>query len=304
MGLLDKIKFLKEEATRRLDICNSCDKLRDNNTCKECGCYMPAKTHLPFTKCPLNKWNRTNSVYDSDEIISISVFYPIEKDKSSCEFFWKRFKSIYNEKAYDKFTAIIINDNIFNEPVIDWNKEYHYNTSPTYTTVIKKDNTFIEKSIKNSVLNFPIAIRNILNEFEDNQIIEILDSKMFHIKQQPKIEINNDEVYVSTFYEELFLYSKTTNKNVMDAFNVSEGYNGGFLPIICNVYTLKRIISEWISYTIEILNGVFSDEIYQLAPIYSFNIACAKNNIKMISKDYLYVSDVTNNSESQYISYF
>jgi hypothetical protein len=27
-----------------------------NKACKLCGCYMPAKTLLPFAKCPAGKW--------------------------------------------------------------------------------------------------------------------------------------------------------------------------------------------------------------------------------------------------------
>ncbi len=48
----------KEEAKKRMEICATCDKFDSSTTrCKECGCFMIAKTLLPFSDCPLNKWS-------------------------------------------------------------------------------------------------------------------------------------------------------------------------------------------------------------------------------------------------------
>jgi len=45
-------------AKERIRICvEECDKLNEINACKECGCYMPAKTRSPHSRCPLNRWN-------------------------------------------------------------------------------------------------------------------------------------------------------------------------------------------------------------------------------------------------------
>ena len=52
-----KIKQALEQGQRRMDICRSCNRF--NNTtklCKECGCFMPAKTKLPNEACPIGKW--------------------------------------------------------------------------------------------------------------------------------------------------------------------------------------------------------------------------------------------------------
>lgn len=44
-------------ATERIRICvEECDQLNDYNMCKQCGCYMPAKTRSPQSRCKLNKW--------------------------------------------------------------------------------------------------------------------------------------------------------------------------------------------------------------------------------------------------------
>ena len=46
-----------EEKETRMNICNSCEFLfKPLNTCKKCGCFIPAKTALADSHCPINKW--------------------------------------------------------------------------------------------------------------------------------------------------------------------------------------------------------------------------------------------------------
>ncbi|CAB4128608.1 hypothetical protein UFOVP225_46 [uncultured Caudovirales phage] len=47
----------KEEAAIRLDICKSCPELIQGLLqCKQCGCFMKAKTMIKHAECPLHKW--------------------------------------------------------------------------------------------------------------------------------------------------------------------------------------------------------------------------------------------------------
>ena len=44
-------------AKERMRICvEECIELSDINVCKQCGCYMPAKTRSPQSACTLHKW--------------------------------------------------------------------------------------------------------------------------------------------------------------------------------------------------------------------------------------------------------
>jgi hypothetical protein len=50
---------IEEIAKKRMAICveNKCGKYKSNNdTCKLCGCYMPAKVRSPKSYCLLKKW--------------------------------------------------------------------------------------------------------------------------------------------------------------------------------------------------------------------------------------------------------
>jgi hypothetical protein len=44
-------------AESRLEVCRGCERLfKPTLTCRECGCFMAAKTRLSAATCPLGKW--------------------------------------------------------------------------------------------------------------------------------------------------------------------------------------------------------------------------------------------------------
>jgi len=48
---------LKERVSLRMQVCKACPEYRESvKQCKECGCFLPAKTAISFQKCPLGKW--------------------------------------------------------------------------------------------------------------------------------------------------------------------------------------------------------------------------------------------------------
>jgi hypothetical protein len=45
----------------RFSICQQCPSLV-NDRCKECGCFMQAKTHVASSSCPLKKWDEYKAI--------------------------------------------------------------------------------------------------------------------------------------------------------------------------------------------------------------------------------------------------
>jgi len=46
-------------ARERYEICKSCDEFNDTvKLCKQCGCFMPAKSNIASASCPIGKWSR------------------------------------------------------------------------------------------------------------------------------------------------------------------------------------------------------------------------------------------------------
>lgn len=75
MGIIDKLKksvrntitntteeikdfkISEDERNARLDTCKSCEFYLSTTTqCKKCGCFMPLKTWLKNSSCPMDKW--------------------------------------------------------------------------------------------------------------------------------------------------------------------------------------------------------------------------------------------------------
>jgi hypothetical protein len=48
--------IIEQEAKRRIEICVVCPELTKRNSCKLCGCYMPAKVRSPKSRCKNKKW--------------------------------------------------------------------------------------------------------------------------------------------------------------------------------------------------------------------------------------------------------
>jgi hypothetical protein len=44
------------QVASRLAACGSCDQLRSNRTCAQCGCFVDAKARFRSQSCPLRKW--------------------------------------------------------------------------------------------------------------------------------------------------------------------------------------------------------------------------------------------------------
>lgn len=56
-NLIFENEIIEGLAKERMRICvEECTELNDIHACKQCGCYMPAKTRSPHSSCPLNKW--------------------------------------------------------------------------------------------------------------------------------------------------------------------------------------------------------------------------------------------------------
>jgi len=56
--ILKNDPIVEEIAKERISICVDCENFTEINTCKLCGCYMPAKTRSITSRCDLDYWNK------------------------------------------------------------------------------------------------------------------------------------------------------------------------------------------------------------------------------------------------------
>lgn len=51
------MELLSKNSSERYELCKSCVHFNATlKTCKLCGCFLPAKTKLKGSQCPLKKW--------------------------------------------------------------------------------------------------------------------------------------------------------------------------------------------------------------------------------------------------------
>ena len=63
----DGALFVSDEVHKeRTEICKSCDRYNHaHQTCKECGCFIPAKSKVILDSCPLDKWSADKDGWES-----------------------------------------------------------------------------------------------------------------------------------------------------------------------------------------------------------------------------------------------
>lgn len=223
------------------------------------------------------------------------------------DLFWHNHKKLYGVDAYKKAHAIIIKRNKPNENKCDY---MNWNTDIPYSLCESHFDYRNDLSNGNYLpINIQIGLQQILHKFSDDDTIEILDCDLFHLKKHPQFDVGYNEMYACDLYEQWHLFSMGKNKFVIEKYfkNNGEYYNGGFVPIVVRVSTLKKIIEDWIWIHKDLVD-TFSEGNYQdfrwWAGMYSLQAACERNKIQMISRDVCYFPNINQLNDDHYIAHY
>lgn len=223
---------------------------------------------------------------------------------------WFAHKEIYGSSAKDKFLSALVSHNykqdiVHDHILCDTDAPYKICKPYFYDPVISSS---LEKVIEGLCvpLNIQTALRDVVYNLSDNQLIEVVDHDMLHIKHHPNFDIRENELIVCDLYEKWHLHSTTEHKHIIQKYTTNSNiHNGGFVPVIGLASTFKRILSDWINIHVDILNDQYSNQlIYWWAGMYSLNAACAKNNVKMISQDICYIPGLNSLNNNHYMVHY
>ena len=144
---------------------------------------------------------------------------------------------------------MVIRRNLDTQPrqeTLDWNIDIPHLMCESYFDYLGIDGPVRTVDLP---LNVQVGLEQITKGMEDELVIEILDCDMFHIRKFPEYRVRDDELIVADMYEPWHLCSLGKHRNVIDIYFENGGrfYNGGFVPIICKVRTLRKILPEWIA---------------------------------------------------------
>jgi len=226
--------------------------------------------------------------------------------KWQLDLFWHTHKQIYGDMAYDKFLAIVIKRNFLHEQKVDemqWGMDVPHMMCESVFDVLgdidPDDGMYLP-------LNIQIGLLQLLPKLNDDEVIEVLDCDMLHIRPHPDIFVRHDELLVDDVYEPWHLKSLSEHRSVIEMYFENGGrfYNGGFVPIIGTVKTFKRIMFEWISVHRHILTRDLPEKVRWWAGMYALQVACEKKKVRMRAEDYCYAPGVNDLSPSHYIAHY
>lgn len=173
-----------------------------------------------------------------------------------------------------------LDDFIVLSPVKNHPEEQIKNVFPNYINRIDTVPFWEYMNVEYNPELSPINIQTSLMQYniEDDCTYVICDADMVLIKNI-NFEINDNEIIHENVYENwhMKLNSKEYYKNlIINNFSYS-----GFVPIIIKGITLKRILPDWYMLHQKCFNITNDSNEKWWAGMYSYNLACAKNNINV-----------------------
>jgi hypothetical protein len=221
------------------------------------------------------------------------------------DLFWHQHKKIYGFNCHRKALALVVNKN---QPSEQAHKKLPWNIDVPHAMVDSCFDFLNFEQLSDRMivpLNIQAGLLQVLNNFEDDEVIELLDCDMFHLKAHPKLEIQ-DELVVSDVYEAWHLKSLTDNKWLIDPYlSQTHGkYNGGFVPIIGKAKTFKKIGVDWFQIHKKLYLSTSSNDFKWWAGMYALQVACANNHVRMRNEDLVYIPGYNKLQPWHYISHY
>lgn len=229
-------------------------------------------------------------------MISVPIAVHNNFFKWQLELFWWQHKRVYETPNAH---AVIIKRNFNTETF----KEFNWDIDIPFTLVDGVSD--LEDNRNLLPLNIQLGLQAIVDKFDDNEVIEILDCDMFHLKQRNFDNIQHDILICDNVYEDWHLKSLSSNKKYIDLYFENNGqyYNGGFVPIICTIKTLKKILPEWIAVHKDIVKRDYNSDINWWAGMFALQAACEKKRVQMIAFNDCYIpplNELKNHSIAHY----
>jgi|SRR5215510_6242381 len=238
-------------------------------------------------------------------MISVPIAVNNEYFRPQLELFWFNHLKTYGpETAPAKALAVIIKRNTVHEPKrenCEWVDAVPHAMAEAYFDV--------RSDLANSTylpINIQIGLSQVIDRFADEQLIEVLDCDMFHLKPHPALTVADEEVIVTDIYEEWHLFSLSDYRYVIAPFFKNGGgyYNGGFVPIIGKAKTLKKLLPDWIELHKQIVDTHSHGDLQWWAGMYSFQAACENNAVSMRAMDLCYVPGFNDLRDEHYIAHY
>tara|TARA_Y100001951_G_C11262347_1_gene253332 strand:- start:16 stop:849 length:834 start_codon:yes stop_codon:yes gene_type:complete len=202
-------------------------------------------------------------------------------------------KKIYGQEAFNNSILSVVKQNTTKDKIyndIDWKLHglpYHM-CPPIWKYVKSKNDNCV-------VINVFSAIKPIIKNFPDEDIIVLSDMDVVMLKKYDNVLPGDDNVICYDGYEDWHMFiANSSKKNYYKIqpylHHNDEGYmNGGFIPIFIKNKTLKKIIDDVINIAEKIIESDCDPLWKWWSCMTAFSIVCHNHKIKMISQDNTYI---------------
>lgn len=239
-------------------------------------------------------------------MITIPCAVANEYFRRQISFFEFQHLKVYGDDARKKAIIPIVKRNYVNQTKFEsvkWNLQVPFKMVESILDIYNLDNDIYIPT------NVFTAAKQVIGNLADDEIVEIIDADMVHLKKYDGYIPKKNEVICSDLYEDWHL--KTSNPN-KDNFKVIAPHlkhgdfkymNGGF-NLISRVDTLKKIIDETILIGMKIGKEQEGNQFSWWQTMFSLNVACHNSRVKMISLDNCYYPGVNEINEKQHLAHY
>lgn len=243
-------------------------------------------------------------------MISIPVAAPIFYFKWQISLFQFAQKQIYGDiKSFQNNLILIVDRNDHKTIVkdVDWNLRIPYK-------IVKGIHSILLESDSHEhfvVANVFFALKDIINNFDEEQVICLTDADVIPLKKYSGPLPDDDSIITCDYYENWHMKFTKPNK---ENFNIAKPHlkhdnyeymDGGFVPVIIKIKTLKKILDEVIELTLEIIKIHKGTPTSWWAQMFAFQIACHNNKIKCIGQNNTYFPGINElDEEKHYFAHY
>jgi len=237
-------------------------------------------------------------------MISIPVAVNNATFQWQVDLWWWNHQQTYGRGAADKACLIVIDKNYSHEPdaATDWLAQVpHVLCTGTWLAPAHRDEPWLDLP-----LNIQLGLRQVIDFFGDDDVLEVNDCDLFHFRPHPAIEVGDDMLLTCDLYERWHLNSLTSNRGYIEPYFENGGgyYNGGFVPIIGKARTFKRILYEWEAVHRDLLARPYETSIHWWSGMFALQAACEKARVTMVGRDWCYIPGHNPLQDSHYIGHY
>ncbi|NKB33163.1 MAG: hypothetical protein GKR91_08700 [Pseudomonadales bacterium] len=243
----------------------------------------------------------------SQSLISLPVAVLTKQSfRYQASLFWYSHRTVYGDDAFHRARILWVEKNLESEahPTdITWLDDM----GAPYTVTKPFYEFYACPSLGVNVpLNIQAAVAQVIDDYEPEQLLEILDCDMLHLRPAPTMELGDDEIYVDSVYEDWHLKSLGECREIISPYFKNNGayYNGGFVPIIGKAKTLKKLLDSWAQIHIEIVNSDIADRLKWWAGMYALQAACENCQVEMKDINGTFIPGKNELRDSHYIAHY